>query len=70
MNQVERIFSVCFQIIGVFFFSYIMAKLCDIMLNYKSKMGIVDKSEALDRWLESLKKYSKRGGGNDLPLSV
>ena len=55
-----------FQIIGIFFFSYIMAKLYDIMVNYKSKMGIVDKTEELTKWIRLLQIYD----GNDLPLSL
>lgn len=43
-----------------------MAKLFDIMINYKEKMGIVDKTEDLERWINELEKY----GNNHLPVSL
>ena len=44
-NSLERIYILLFQWIGIFFFSYIMGQLHDIILNFKDKMGIVDHTE-------------------------
>ena len=65
-NSPERVYIVIFQIIGVFFFSYIMGQLHDIFVNYKSKMGIVDYSEQFNDWLVSFKRFRY----DNLPYSL
>jgi hypothetical protein len=43
-----------------------MAKLFDIMINYKEKMGIVDKTDDLEKWINELQRY----GSDTLPTSL
>ncbi len=44
MNPHEMLFISFIMLSGVFFYSFIMSQLLDIILNFKSKMGIIDKS--------------------------
>ena len=44
---------------GVAFFSYIMGVLFELMTSYKQKMGDVDLSGDLTRWLLTLARYQK-----------
>lgn len=48
------------MLLGVAFFSYIMGVLIDIMTNYKQKMGDIDLSGDLAKWLVTLARYRKQ----------
>jgi len=44
---------------GVAFFSYIMNQFLDILANYEAKMGSVDKTTDLQKWLLLLGNFTK-----------
>lgn len=44
---------------GVAFFSYIMGNFIEIISNFDSKMGVVDRSADLHNWLILLQRYAK-----------
>ena len=50
---------------GVAFFSYIMGNFIEILSNYETKMGIVDKNPFLQQWLISLQRFT-----NNTPLKL
>ena len=52
--KTEMIVAVIVMLLGVAFFSYIMGAFIEILSNYKSKMGFVDKSEDLEMWITGL----------------
>ena len=66
LNNFERVYILLFQWIGIFFFSYIMGQLGEIILNYKDKMGVVDHTNQLEQWVTSFKRFRKE----DLPISL
>jgi hypothetical protein len=49
---------------GVAFFSFIMGNFVEIIQSQKLKMGSVDKSEELTKWMISLSRFT-----NQTPLS-
>ena len=51
ISNFERITAVIIMLGGVAFFSYIMGNFIEIISNYDSKMGMVDKSAELHNWL-------------------
>ncbi|KAL4459424.1 hypothetical protein ABPG74_018037 [Tetrahymena malaccensis] len=55
----DRIIAIIIMICGVGFFSYIINNFNDIMKNYKTKLGYVDKTPELEDWLLSLNKVSE-----------
>ena len=64
ISNFERITAVIIMLGGVAFFSYIMGNFIEIISNYDSKMGMVDKSAELHNWLILLQRYTK---DNPLP---
>lgn len=54
VSQNEMIYGLIVMLCGVAFFSYIMGVLFDIMTNYRQKMGDIDLSGDLDRWIMNL----------------
>lgn len=50
----EKITVVVIMLSGVAFFSYIMGNFIEIISNQEQKMGYVDKSPELDRWMIEL----------------
>jgi potassium voltage-gated channel Eag-related subfamily H protein 8 len=54
----ERIITVVIMLCGVAFFSYIMGNFIEIISNYESKMGVVDKSGDLHNWLILLTRFN------------
>jgi len=42
------------MLLGVAFFSYIIGNFIEIFSIYQSKVGIVDRREDLNKWLQSL----------------
>ncbi len=49
---------------GVAFFSYIMGSFIEIISNYREKMGVIDKSKPMRKWMTLLTRYT-----NNKPLS-
>lgn len=63
-NDIEIIFAIIIMLGGVVFFSYIMGNFIEIISNYQSKLGKVDKSTELRNWLTLLTRFT-----NYKPLS-
>ena len=51
ISNLERIIAVVIMLGGVAFFSYIMGNFIEIISNFDSKMGVVDRSADLHNWL-------------------
>lgn len=66
VSQNEMIYGSIVMLLGVAFFSYIMGVLFDIMTNYKQKMGDIDLSGDLTRWLLTLSRFRNK----PLPYSL
>lgn len=58
VSNMERIITVVIMLCGVAFFSYIMGNFIEIISNYESKMGVVDKSGDLHNWLILLTRFN------------
>ena len=54
ISEMEKITVVVIMLSGVAFFSYIMGNFIEIISNQEQKMGHVDKSGDLDRWMIEL----------------
>ena len=59
ISNLERIIAVVIMLGGVAFFSYIMGNFIEIISNFDSKMGVVDRSADLHNWLILLQRYAK-----------
>lgn len=58
ISNTEMVFTVTTMLMGVAFFSYIMGNFIDIISNYQEKMGEVDITEDLHRWLQLLTRFT------------
>ena len=58
ISQFERITAVVVMMLGVAFFSYIMGNFIEIISNIHSKMGGVDRSTELEKWITSLQRFT------------
>jgi len=58
ISRLERITALIVMMLGVAFFSYIMGNFIEIISNIHSKMGAVDRSEELERWITSLSRFT------------
>ena len=54
ISWIEQIFAVIIMLLGVAFFSYIIGNFIEIFSTYQQKVGIVDRREDLNKWLQSL----------------
>ena len=54
ISWIEQILAVIVMILGVAFFSYIIGNFIEIFSTYEAKVGIIDKREDLNKWLQSL----------------
>ena len=50
--------SILIMLFGVGFFSFIMQGLGEILESYAAKMGIVDRTDELAYWVETLLRFS------------
>jgi hypothetical protein len=60
ISDVEMIITSLVMLGGVAFFSYIMGNFIEIISNYDSKMGPVDKSEELNVWITSIERFTNK----------
>ena len=67
ISNTEMLTALVVMLGGVAFFSYIMGNLLEILRNYVSKMGIIDRKGDLDRWTISLQRFTNR---QPLPKSL
>jgi hypothetical protein len=58
VSNIERVVAVIIMLLGVAFFSYIMGKFIEIIINYEKKMGVVYKSGDLNNWLNLLTRFT------------
>jgi len=58
ISRNEQLTAVIVMLCGVAFFSYIMGNFIEIISNIHSKMGAVDRSAELDRWITSLSRFT------------
>ena len=65
ISEMEKIVVVVIMLSGVAFFSYIMGNFIEIISNQEQKMGYVDKSPELDRWMIELQRFNDQA-----PLKV
>jgi ABC-type glycerol-3-phosphate transport system permease component len=59
ISTIERVLSVVIMLCGVAFFSYIMNSFIEIISNYQKKMGAVDKTTDLQRWMLMLTRFTR-----------
>ena len=57
ISNIEMIITCIIMMGGVAFFSYIMGNFVDIVSNYSSKMGSLDRTDELNEWLVSLERF-------------
>ena len=55
------------MLVGVAFFSYIMGSFIEFIQNYQKKMGVIDKSEDLHKWIFLLIRFNNK---KPLPKSL
>lgn len=60
ISWIEKIFAVLVMLLGVAFFSYIIGNFIEIFSTYQSKVGVVDRREDLNKWLQSLQRFKNR----------
>ena len=58
ISNIEMIFTCITMMGGVAFFSYIMGNFVDIVSNYSSKMGSLDRTDELNEWIVSLERFT------------
>ena len=58
-TNVERIYMILVELIGVSFYSFIMGSFIELVGSYERKVGVVDKFQELENWLVSLRKHNK-----------
>jgi len=58
ISNVERIYIIFVQLLGVSFYSYIMGNFIEVISSYEKKVGIVDKGSELENWLTFLTRFN------------
>jgi len=67
ISNVERIIAIFIMLVGVAFFSYNMGSFIEFIQNYQKKMGVIDKSEDLQKWIMLLLRFNNK---KPLPKSL
>jgi potassium voltage-gated channel Eag-related subfamily H protein 8 len=57
-NNPEIVLTVALMLCGVAFFSYIIGQFIEIISNYQTKMGKIDKSTQLLNWITLMRKFT------------
>lgn len=60
VSNLEMILGVLIEIGGVWFFSYIMGQLQNIVADYDAKLGLFNEKDSLERWLVDLQRFNKQ----------
>jgi hypothetical protein len=63
ISALERVLAWLIMLWGVAFFSYIMGNFIEIVSNYNERMGIIDRSTELHKWMTMLSRFT-----NNKPL--
>jgi hypothetical protein len=70
ISNLEMMFASLIMMGGVAFFSYIMGNFLEIVSNYSSKMGSLDRSDELNEWIVSLERFTQGSSQRNIPISL
>ena len=57
-TNIERMYIILVQLIGVSFYSYIMSNFIEVISSYERKVGIIDHDTELENWIAYLMRFN------------